>query len=126
MKDGKLFKKNDIIVVIIVLLCAAAMFIPKLIKKDYLTAEIYIDGEIKYEIDLNNVTESYTINPDSNPSTEITVEKGRICFSSAECKDKLCVKSGWLDSNGQTAACLPAKVVINVKGSDKAPDMITY
>ena len=126
MKEIKLFKLNDLIIIGIVIVAGLAMLIPKFFSKDNLTAEIYVDGKIEYEINLNDVEEQYKINPNSNPETEITVENGRICFSHAECKDKLCVGSGWLSSNGQTAACLPARVVINIKGNDNSVDMMTY
>ena len=62
----------------------------------------------------------------SDPKVEITVGKGEIYFSHAECKDKLCVKSGKLTSGGETAACLPARVVISVKSNKNKTDIMTY
>lgn len=126
MEERKLFRRNDLIILGIIVLLCIAMIIPKLFNNDKLTAYIYVNGKVEYEIKLNDVDESYFITPDSNPETQICVENGRICFSHAECKDKLCVNSGWLNSNGQTAACLPARVVINIKGTDNSVDMMTY
>lgn len=122
----KLFRKGDLIIIFAIILLSGILLIPKLINNDYLTALIYVDGIVEYEIDLNAVKEDYSINPDSSPHTEISVQKGRICFSSAECKDKLCVNCGWLTSNGQTAACLPAKVVISIKSNNNSLDAVTY
>lgn len=120
----KLFRRNDIIVIAVVAVIALILFIPSLLKKDKLTALIYVDGEVAEEIQLDDVAEAYTISPKNG--TEIEVQNGRIRFSSAVCRDKLCVNSGWLDRNGQTAACLPERIVISIKGSGGAPDMLTY
>lgn len=119
----KLFMRKDIAVIVAVLLLSALLFIPNLFGNDKLIAEVYLEGEIIETIDLDSVTESYTISP--TRSTEITVKKGAICFSEAECHDELCIKSGWLTSKGQTAACLPEKIVITIKGNSEI-DMMTY
>lgn len=124
MKDKKLFAKGDLIAAAVVIIIALLLFIPGLLKKDRLVAEVYCDGETVEVIDLTAVEKAYTFSP--KKGAEITVENGRIRFSSAVCRDKLCVNSGWLDKNGQTAACLPERIVICIKGSDAAPDMLTY
>lgn len=124
MKKIKLFKKTDLIVVAVVLLIALALFIPSLFKNDRLTAEIFADGKIIETIELDEVGKAYKLTP--KDGTEIEVDKGRIRFCSACCKDELCIKSGWLDKNGQTAACLPERIVISIRCGADAPDMLTY
>lgn len=124
MKDKKLFTKGDLIAAAAVVIIALLLFIPSCLKKDRLVAEVYCDGKTVEVIDLTAVKEAYTFSPKNG--AEITVENGRIRFSSAVCRDKLCVNSGWLNKNGQTAACLPERIVICVKGSGAAPDMLTY
>ena len=119
----KLFMKKDIAVIVAVLLVSALLFIPGLSGSNKLIADIYLNGEIIESIDLNSVEESYTLSP--TDKTHITVRKGAICFSEAECRDKLCVNSGWLTAKGQTAACLPEKTVIVIKGNSEI-DMMTY
>lgn len=124
MKNIKLFRKSDLIIAAAVILLALILFIPSLMKKDVLIASVYVDGQLIKEINLNDTEKSFTFSPKAG--TEITVENGKICFSSSVCRDSLCEKSGWLYKNGQTAACLPEKIVICIKGSDSAPDMLTY
>ena len=53
-------------------------------------------------------------------TVQLTVEEGRIRFLSSGCPDKVCVRSGWLSRTGQTAACLPAGVVVRVQAADDA------
>lgn len=122
----KLFRKTDLIVIIVVVLAAALISIPKLFNSDRLTAEIYVDGRLSETIDLSTVEKEYTITEPTEPRVEITVKNGEIYFSHAECKDKLCIKTGKLTSGGETAACLPARVVISVKSDKNKTDIMTY
>ena len=122
----KLFKRTDLIIILAVLLAAAMISIPRFFGSDKLTAEIYVDGRLEETIELSEVESEYTVTPDTEPRVEITVNKGEIYFSYAECKDKLCVKSGKLTSGGETAACLPARVVISVKSNKNKTDIMTY
>lgn len=124
MKERKLFRKSDLIVIAAVLLLAAVLLIPGLLKKEKLVATVYADGEIIETIDLSAVSDGYTFSP--KDGTQIQVENGKIRFLSAVCRDKLCVNSGWLTKNGQTAACLPERIVISVSGGESSPDALTY
>lgn len=126
MKRRGFIGKRDIIIVAAVLVCAALLLIPSALKKDRLTAEIFVNGKTEYTIELNEVEEEYDISIKDRLPVTITVGRGYIFFKESECPDRLCVKSGRLYKNGQSAACLPARVVISVKGSEKAPDALTY
>lgn len=120
----KLFKKNDLIVIAVILAAALIMMIPGVINKENLTATVYVDGNIVKTINLEEVKNSYTFSPKSG--TEICVENGAVYFSSAVCRDKLCIHSGKLNKNGQTAACLPERIVISISSGKNSPDMLTY
>lgn len=123
----KLIRKNDFILIAVVLaVCAVLFFAPKIFDSNKKIATVIVDGKEAYTIDLSNVEKQYTINIDSDPETEITVDKDTIWFSHAECNDKICIKSGKLKSNGQSAACLPSKVAISISGGKSENDMLTY
>ena len=122
----KLFKRTDLIIILVVLLSAAAISIPRFLNSDKLTADIYVGGELEETIDLSTVEKEYTISPNSDPKVEITVGKGEQYFSPADFNFKLCVKSGKLTSGGETAACLPARVVISVNSNKNKTDTMTY
>ena len=119
----KLFRRADVIVIVCVLLISFLLFVPNFFNKDELIAQIYVDGEIADEINLDKVENEYTVSPKED--IEIRIANGEIGFTHAPCRDKLCIRSGTLTSKGQTAACLPEKVVVIIKGADKT-DMITY
>lgn len=126
----KLFEKNDLLVIIIIAAIAIILLIPHFFKQDNLTAVITVNGETAETVDLNKINGVREITLKSDPQVKVRIEKGRICVCEAECKDKLCVKCGWLDSPGDAAVCLPAKVVIALSGEsgtqDEKADIITY
>ena len=122
----KLFKRTDLTIIIAVLLAAALISLPRFIGSDRLTAEIYVDGELERTIELSEVETEYTVSLSTEPEVEITVGRNEIFFSKADCKDKLCINSGRLTAGGQTAACLPAKVVVSVRSDRDKNDVMTY
>lgn len=121
---NKLIKKWDIIsAVVIIVVCLLILYIGKA-KTENPTAKIYVDSKCVYTIVLNDVKKNYQLEPIKNVLVE--VKKGKIRFINSDCKDKLCVKSGWLSKNNDTAACLPKKVVISVSSGSSDFDVMTY
>lgn len=123
----KLFKKADLILIACILFVCLLLFIPKFFDKgDKKTGQIYIDGEVVAEYDLASVEEETYFSTDTNPNCKIKISKGEMKFVEAECKDKLCINSGAVKRNSDTAACLPAKVVIAVKSEKNDIQQIAY
>lgn len=95
-----------------------------------LVATISRDGEILYEIPLTEVREPYdlTISSPDGGQNVIRVEHNGISMQSATCKDKLCVKTGKIQTSLLPIICLPNKVVIEVKRETQKTtyDSITY
>jgi len=56
---------------------------------------------------------------------KIKVEDGRISVIEADCPDKECVKRGWLKKPGDSAICLPHRLVIRLTGEAEV-DGVTY
>lgn len=122
----KIVKKNDILIILAVLLLALGAK-HLLGRGERATANVIINGNTEYVIDLSREKELRYIKPDTDPAITIAVENGTIRFCRADCPDKLCVEAGVLSKPGDTAACLPAKAVIVVKGESKdSPDALTY
>ena len=40
----------------------------------------------------------------------------------ADCPDKLCIKQGKIDSNGQKIVCLPNKTVVEIRSEKESED----
>ncbi len=122
MNKTPLFRKSDIIIILVCLLTALIFFLPSLFSSDNnLTAVITADGETVKEIVLTDSTDE-TIEIDG---IVIKAQGRSIYFENSDCPDKVCVRSGNLDSKGESAACVPNRVSVYIKGSDNF-DIMTY
>jgi hypothetical protein len=64
-------------------------------------------------LDLSTVAEPYSITVESGSGINIiSVEKGRIRISEANCPDGLCVRQGWISGGAMPIVCLPHKLII--------------
>ncbi len=79
--------------------------------QNVLIAEIYSDRQLIRTIDLNKVTDSYTI---ELPHNTVLVEHGQISMKSADCPDQVCVKQGKIKNGTYPIVCLPNKVEIKI------------
>jgi hypothetical protein len=91
-----------------------------------LIAEVRKDGELVKKIDLNEVSEPEYIYFEEDIHQTILVEKGRIRFLESDCRDKICVKAGWLTKAGDKAVCMPAKTIIKINGESQQTDSIAF
>ena len=89
-----------------------------------ITAVITEDGNIVKRITLNELSEPLEFSIDNRYHNHIRAEKGRISFTEADCPDKTCVRTGWIDKPGQVSACLPNGVLIKLEG--KTDDIDAY
>lgn len=55
----------------------------------------------------------------------LRTEDGRITVIEANCPDRDCVKRGWLKKPGDSAVCLPHRLVIRLTGESEV-DGVTY
>ena len=117
--------KGDIILGVFVVLISAVLFAFSFTgENEKLTAEIYVSGEKAHSIDLNEVTESYTINENY---CQLLIEKDGVSCVFSDCGDKLCIKKGKLTKKGDTMACVPEKVVVVLKGAENSQiDAVVY
>lgn len=95
---------------------------------DKLVAEIYRDGQLLHSIDLEKVEKSDEIKIEgSNGDLNIVeFEKGKIRFKESNCKDDVCVKTGWLSRKGEMAVCIPHKTYIKISGESKELDGVSF
>lgn len=94
-----------------------------------LTAYIYQDGQLIETIDLHAVTAPYTFTIPTLDGGRNTIEvrPDAIGIIDADCPDKLCVSTGFVDSTLLPIVCLPHRLVIQLEASNQAqPDVISY
>lgn len=129
-------KKGDKIVIYIVSILLALsvisiIFFKFFVKSESAVAIIKQNGKIIEKIDLSKVKEKKELKINYNDKDHkgyniIEIDKGSIRFIDADCPDKVCVKSGVLKKPGETAACLPHKLIITIEKNDKEVDEVSY
>lgn len=85
------------------------------------------DGQELQRIDLDQVTEAYTLrmeHPDGGYNL-IQVQHGKISVTEASCPDKVCINQGSISDSLTPIVCLPNKVMIAIEdtGNDLAVDV---
>lgn len=118
MKDKYTTKKRDIVLAAVLLILGiTGVLIVKYGLKSGNTADIYIDDKLVQTIDMS-VDDEYTFQTDKGSNT-VEVRNGAVSMKSADCPDKVCVRMGTKNSNGETITCLPHKLVIEVHGGQE-------
>ena len=115
-----LSRREAIIIGSIALLALLGILLPKLFQKGDVYAVVEC-GEVHCEIPLNkNCT--HTI---EGVSGVFEVKDGRIRLIQAECTDKICEKTGFIGTAGQSIICVPQKITVTIKSSDSNTADIT-
>lgn len=85
------------------------------------------DGIVVKKIPLiKNKTEEFNIKSREGNLT-VEVKTGRIRVIESTCKDKLCIKEGWIGKVGESIVCLPNRISISIVGEkEDGIDSITY
>ncbi len=50
--------------------------------------------------------------------SEIEIREGKVKMIDSCCPNKYCLKTGWIDSQGQIICCVPNKVLIRISGNN--------
>lgn len=112
----KWIKKRDFYVVIGMLILAVILYGGYHIYISNLSAkaEIYYKSKLVKTVLLDTGKEETFRVKESNHVVFHLYEDGSIAFEESDCPDKICIKSGKLKHIGQSAACLPNKLIIKI------------
>lgn len=120
MKESSKIKRGDFIMILVAAFVAIPLFAWRIFNNqakpvDERVALVNRNGKEVTRIDLNQVKKyEQVVLEDGGIPVIIEVEPGRIRFQASECPDQICVKTGWISNQGQSAACLPAKTIITI------------
>lgn len=112
----KFFRKIDIIIVLVLILLGIGLWVVynNVFSKVTAKAEIYYGSELVKTIDLTaGLDECFSVPQDEHVVFRL-YEDGSIAFVESDCPDKICIKSGKQKIVGETAACLPNKLIIKI------------
>lgn len=127
-KKIALFRRGDLALIVILLLLSACLFLyfsTQSLSGGDLEASITVDGKLYRTLKLNEIMEPQEIRIGDPVFAVIRAEKGRIRFLEADCPDKICVNTGWLTGNRQSAACIPLKILITLTSRAPGHDALT-
>ncbi len=116
MHNIKLIKPLDILLIAVVCLFCGLSLLTRKSETSRLVATVYVNGRVQSVNDLSDASVNRLIRLDCTPAVSLKIENSAISFEKADCRDKLCVAAGELKKDGDTAACLPAGVVVRVDG----------
>lgn len=84
---------------------------------DQAIAQIIKDGKVIRTINLDQIDQPVKIEINGKYKNVIIVENRTIRFEESDCPDHTCERIGLISRPGQTAACVPAGVIIKIVGS---------
>jgi len=119
MKESSKIKRGDFIMLILAGLVGIGLFLWRFFDRKAKPAGervaiINRNGKEVARIDLDRVKETEYISFEDGIELTIEVEPGKIRFLESKCPDQICVYTGWLSEQGDTAACLPAKTIVTI------------
>lgn len=112
----KFFKKADLIVIAVLLAASAAGFAAYrfFYVKASPKAEIYYDSSLVQTVDLGaGADKRFSIPQNKNVVFHVTSD-GKIRFEESDCPDKICIRTGWIGTVGESAACLPNRIIVKI------------
>ncbi|MDO4174344.1 MAG: NusG domain II-containing protein [Eubacteriales bacterium] len=113
-------RRGDFFLFFIIIAAACGIWIRlAMLQADQCYGEIWLDGELYQQVKLGDTVEQQTIRLQGK-ATEVVIEiEGtRMRFVESQCPDHTCEQTGWISRVGQTAVCLPNRVMIQMTGGD--------
>ena len=92
-----------------------------------LRLEIYQDGDLVDTVVLaGEKTTSFKLYDQEGRYNQIEIKGPAVRVVAAECRNQVCVHTGWIDQPGQMIVCAPHKLVLLLKGRAGEVDAIAY
>ena len=88
-------------------------------------AVITVDGEEMLRVSLSEPHTYIRQDQSGEVLNTVVVRDGRVCVESANCPDQICVRTGWIEYDGQMIVCLPHKLIVTVRGGNPGMDAYT-
>ena len=107
--------RNDLLLIAVLMIFAMIPLVPSpksLVPKKTV---VKVDGRIVRELDLT-AEETFTLETRGGKNF-IAIRGGTVAVVAADCPDKICVRRGAIDTVGETVACVPHKMLIEIAGN---------
>lgn len=91
-----------------------------------LRALIIIDGEVVHTISENELFAGGQYSFEAHGLHYlVSYANGAARIKEAECPDQVCVRTGWLEKDGQISACVPGHVLLRMEGEPQLADEVS-
>ena len=118
------FKKADIILLAaLIVIGAAGLLAVRPASQSASAVIVTVDGVQTDSLDLS-ADQSVKIDTQYG-SNLITVEKGSVFVSEADCPGQDCISLGKISSPGQSIVCLPNRIMVKITGKEGSVDAVT-
>jgi hypothetical protein len=119
-------KKGDKVIIILVIMLALFAVFQRYIFSKTKSEDVVVksDGVTVQQRSLE-ITGTFTIKSKEGQLTFIVQDK-KVKVTESTCKDKLCIKQGWISRTGESIVCLPNRITITITGGDESVDTTTY
>ena len=125
--ERSFFRFGDFVILALLALLCVGLFLAPLLTKEgtALTAEVIVGGETVETLALSSLSGDVTRRVSG---CEIVFSRKGVRVASADCPDKLCVKTGEIRHPGESIACVPNRVVVVLRdsGSKDRYDGVAY
>lgn len=116
---------GDFLIFLAIVVAACGIWIHlAMLQTDQTYGEIWVDGELYRQFRLDGSVQK-TIRLEGK-ATEVTIEVDatQMRFIESQCADHTCEQTGWIFRVGQTAVCLPNRVMLKITGSTTDADAV--
>lgn len=119
-------KKGDKVIIILVIMLALFTIFQRYVFSKTNSEDVVVksDGVTVQQRSLET-TGTFTIKSKEGQLTFIIQDK-KVKVTESTCKDKLCVKQGWISKTGESIVCLPNRITITITGGNESVDSTTY
>ena len=91
-----------------------------------LRAMVIVDGQVIHTIEENELIEGGVYSFEAHGLHYVVAyENGSVRIDEADCPDQVCVRTGWLQRDGQISACVPGHVLLRVEGQLQMNDGVS-
>jgi len=117
----KLIKPFDIVIIAVLLLISLSMIILNIKSSGEKHFFLYIDDK---KIEIKN-REGLIDLKDYGKNVIVEITDGKARFVESDCRDKICIKTEFIERCKEVAVCLPNKVALEIKCIENKFDAIS-